>query len=79
MLQPMDLGRLLGRERRSHLRRDRREWGGRLEKARAFFGAALPASCISWRPWPVPARPSPSPRFESLLIQEQSNIRGHLA
>lgn len=41
MLQPMDLGRLLGRERRSYLRRDRREWGGHLEKARAFFGAAL--------------------------------------
>ena len=41
MLQPMDLGRLLGRERRSHLRRDRRGWGGHLEKARTFFGAAL--------------------------------------
>jgi hypothetical protein len=37
----MDLGRLLAKEQRVYLRRDRRGWGEHLAKARAFFGEGL--------------------------------------
>ena len=35
------LGRLLAREQRAYLRRDRAAWGEHLERARAFFGEGL--------------------------------------
>jgi hypothetical protein len=37
----MNLGRLLAREQRAYLRRDRRDWSEHLTKARDFFGEGL--------------------------------------